>query len=125
MDQGDGWVRQSRLSERHFRSIAEIIETQFGIQRPAAKRTMLEGRPRKRVRSLHLASLDAYGRHLFDQGCLADEFVHLVDCMTANKTDFFREPRASPIGSFASPNWRCCDPDLQSRPLRRPLRNFR
>ncbi len=81
-----------QLSERHFRSIAELIETRVGIQLPAAKRTMLEGRLRKRVRALDLDSLDAYGRHLFDEGRLADEFVHLVDCLTTNKTDFFREP---------------------------------
>ncbi|WP_342151989.1 CheR family methyltransferase [Methylorubrum sp. SB2] len=80
------------LSERHFRSIAEVIETRVGIQLPATKRTMLEGRLRKRVRALRLDTLDDYGRHLFDKGRLADEFVHLVDCVTTNKTDFFREP---------------------------------
>ncbi|SFK66500.1 CheR family methyltransferase [Methylorubrum salsuginis] len=81
-----------QLSERHFRSIAEVIETRVGIQLPVTKRTMLEGRLRKRVRALRLDSLDDYGRHLFDQGRLAEEFVHLVDCVTTNKTDFFREP---------------------------------
>jgi len=80
------------LSERHFRSIVSLIETEVGIQLPAAKRTMLEGRLRKRVRALDLEGLDAYGRHLFDEGHLDEEYVHLVDCVTTNKTDFFREP---------------------------------
>lgn len=83
---------QERLSDRHFRSIAEVIESRVGIQLPPAKRTMLEGRLRKRVRALRLESLDAYGRHLFEGGRLGQEFVHLVDCVTTNKTDFFREP---------------------------------
>lgn len=83
---------QSRLSERHFRSIARLIETTVGIQMPAAKRTMVEGRLRKRVRALGLANLDAYASHVFDEDGLDQEFVHLVDCMTTNKTDFFREP---------------------------------
>ena len=80
------------LSERHFRSIVSLIETEVGIQLPAAKRTMLEGRLRKRVRALDLDGLDAYGRHLFEDGHLDEEYVHLVDCVTTNKTDFFREP---------------------------------
>ncbi|MCJ2034031.1 CheR family methyltransferase [Methylobacterium sp. J-068] len=80
------------LSERHFRSIVNLIETEVGIQLPAAKRTMLEGRLRKRVRALDLDGLEAYGRHLFDEGHLDEEYIHLVDCVTTNKTDFFREP---------------------------------
>ncbi|WP_244936687.1 CheR family methyltransferase [Methylobacterium currus] len=85
-------LTSQQLSERYFRSIAEVIEERVGIQLPPSKRTMVEGRLRKRVRALQLESLDAYARHLFDEGRLADEFVHLVDCVTTNKTDFFREP---------------------------------
>ncbi len=85
-------ANQSQLSERHFRSIAHLIETRIGIQMPAAKRTMVEGRLRKRVRALGLPDLDAYASHVFEQDGLDQEFVHLVDCVTTNKTDFFREP---------------------------------
>lgn len=81
-----------QLSDRHFRSVVELIQSRVGIQLPPAKRTMLEGRLRKRMRALDLDSLDAYGRHLFEEGHLAEEYVHLVDCVTTNKTDFFREP---------------------------------
>lgn len=85
-------ANQSQLSERHFRSIARLIETKIGIQLPAAKRTMVEGRLRKRVRALGLADLNAYASHVFEEDGLNQEFVHLVDCVTTNKTDFFREP---------------------------------
>ena len=80
------------LSDRHFRSVADLIQQHVGIQLPPAKRTMVEGRLRKRMRALDLPTLEAYGRHLFEAGHLADEFPHLVDCVTTNKTDFFREP---------------------------------
>ncbi|WP_458428920.1 CheR family methyltransferase [Methylorubrum populi] len=80
------------LSDRHFRSVVDLIQSQVGIQLPPGKRTMLEGRLRKRMRALDLASLIDYGRHLFDEGHLNEEYVHLVDCVTTNKTDFFREP---------------------------------
>ncbi len=80
------------LSDRHFRSVADLVQQHAGIQLPPAKRTMVEGRLRRRMRALDLPTLEAYGRHLFEAGHLADEFPHLVDCVTTNKTDFFREP---------------------------------
>jgi chemotaxis protein methyltransferase CheR len=80
------------LADRHFSAIAAIIESRVGIKLPAAKRTMVEGRLRKRARALGLSNVSHYGAHLFEQGGLDDELVHLIDCVTTNKTDFFREP---------------------------------
>jgi len=80
------------LTDRHFAAIAQVIEGRVGIKLPHTKRTMVEGRLRKRVRALKLPDLTAYGRHLFERGGLDAELVHLIDCVTTNKTDFFREP---------------------------------
>ena len=80
------------LSDRHFRLIAEFIEAQVGIKLPAGKRLMLEGRLQKRVRALNYADLNEYVDDLFDGGQLSTELIHLIDCVTTNKTDFFREP---------------------------------
>jgi chemotaxis protein methyltransferase CheR len=82
----------AHLSDRHFRSISEFIEGQVGIKLPAGKRLMLEGRLHKRVRALNYSDLNAYVDDLFDGGKLDTELVHLIDCVTTNKTDFFREP---------------------------------
>lgn len=81
----------AQLSDRHFRSIVQLIETRVGIQLPGTKRTMVEGRLRKRVRALGMRDLDAYASHVFEKNGLDAEFDHLVDCVTTNKTDFFRE----------------------------------
>jgi chemotaxis protein methyltransferase CheR len=81
-----------QLHEKHFARLARLIEDHTGIRLPAAKRTMVEGRLRKRMRALGLSSLDEYGKAIFDGGKLDEEFTHLVDCVTTNKTDFFREP---------------------------------
>ena len=80
------------LTDRHFAAIADVIETRVGIKLPQTKRTMVEGRLRKRVRALSMPDLTAYARHLFDRGGLDAELIHLIDCVTTNKTDFFREP---------------------------------
>ncbi|SFL31530.1 CheR family methyltransferase [Methylobacterium pseudosasicola] len=81
-----------RLKDRHFDTVAEMIQDRVGIQIPPAKRTMVEGRLRKRMRALEIESLSDYGRHVFEEGHLSEEFVHIIDCVTTNKTDFFREP---------------------------------
>ncbi|MGJ5221431.1 CheR family methyltransferase [Bradyrhizobium oligotrophicum] len=80
------------LTDRHFRSVATLIESQIGIKLPPAKRVMIEGRLQKRVRALKHASVNEYVERLFEDGQLEAELVDLIDCVTTNKTDFFREP---------------------------------
>ncbi len=81
-----------RFSDQHFAAVVSVVEGHVGIKLPPAKRIMVEGRLRKRVRVLGLPDLRAYGAYLFEQGGLQGEFTHLIDCVTTNKTDFFREP---------------------------------
>ena len=80
------------LTDRHFRSVATLIESQIGIRLPPAKRVMIEGRLQKRVRALKQSSVNEYVERLFEDGQLESELVDLIDCVTTNKTDFFREP---------------------------------
>ncbi|MFT3939990.1 CheR family methyltransferase [Rhodopseudomonas sp.] len=82
-----------QLSDRQFRSLAELIEDQVGIKMPNAKRLMLEGRLHKRVRALNYSGVSEYVDNLFDKSVLEDELTHLIDVVTTNKTDFFREPQ--------------------------------
>ncbi|MBB6253369.1 chemotaxis protein methyltransferase CheR [Nitrospirillum iridis] len=79
------------LSARDFRRLAAFIQDYSGIKMPESKRTMVEGRLRKRVAATGAADLADYCARLFDDGGLADEAVHLIDVVTTNKTEFFRE----------------------------------
>jgi chemotaxis protein methyltransferase CheR len=81
------------LSDRQFRAIADLIERQAGIKMPAGKRLMLEGRLHKRVRALKQVGLNHYMDYLFGHGQFDTELTHLIDVVTTNKTDFFREPQ--------------------------------
>jgi len=81
-----------QLSDRHFRTIAKFIESQVGIKLPANKRLMLEGRLHKRVRALNYSDLNEYVDNLFQGDHFEHELTHLIDVVTTNKTDFFREP---------------------------------
>lgn len=81
-----------QLTDKQFQRLAAFIHDYSGIKMPPSKHTMVEGRLRKRVRALGLASLAEYYDYLFEQGGLASEEVDLIDVMTTNKTEFFREP---------------------------------
>jgi chemotaxis protein methyltransferase CheR len=80
------------LTAADFNRIAAMISSEVGIKLPPTKRLMVEGRLRKRVRALGLGSFDAYCAYLFKQDGLAEERPYLINAVTTNKTDFFREP---------------------------------
>jgi chemotaxis protein methyltransferase CheR len=54
---------------------------------------MLEGRLRRRLRATRHASFDDYCDFLFNEDGLEQETVYLIDVVTTNKTDFFREAK--------------------------------
>lgn len=80
------------LGVKDFERIADLIGREVGIKLPAGKRLMVEGRLRRRLRALGMASFSAYGDYLFAGDGLQAELVYLINAVTTNKTDFFREP---------------------------------
>jgi len=84
--------RAESISNADFGRLRHLIYTQAGINLSPDKKTMLELRIRRRLRSLNLNSYDEYCKYLFEGNGQRDELVHLIDVVTTNKTDFFREP---------------------------------
>jgi chemotaxis protein methyltransferase CheR len=82
-----------RLSKRNFEALSKFIYSYSGIKMPMNKATMLEGRLRRRLRTTGIPSFDAYCDYLFKQGGIEHEAIYLIDVVTTNKTDFFREPK--------------------------------
>jgi chemotaxis protein methyltransferase CheR len=80
------------LSTADFKRLSEFIHGYSGIKMPPTKKTMLEGRLRRRLREHHMASFGDYCAYLFQDGGIEAEAIHLIDVVTTNKTDFFREP---------------------------------
>ena len=81
-----------RLSPANFRRLAQFVQAYSGIKMPPTKKTMLEGRVRKRVRACGRRDVNDYCRFLFDEDGFETELIHLIDAVTTNKTEFFREP---------------------------------
>jgi len=82
---------EDHLSALDFGRIAKLIEGEAGIKLPPGKRLMVEGRLRKRMRALGQPDFAGYCNLLFKQGGLERELTHLINAVTTNKTDFFRE----------------------------------
>lgn len=82
----------AKLSEKQFQTLRGYIETELGIKMPPAKRIMLESRLQKRLRALRLQDFDQYLDLVFSADGESPELVHMIDSVTTNKTDFFREP---------------------------------
>lgn len=82
-----------RLSKRNFDLLAKYIYDYSGIKMPHSKMTMLEGRLRRRLRVTGMPTFDSYCDYLFKHGGIEAESIFLIDAVTTNKTDFFREPK--------------------------------
>jgi chemotaxis protein methyltransferase CheR len=80
------------LSSKEFLRLKDFIYDHCGIKITDPKRTMLEARLRKRLRSLGIESFALYCDYLFSPEGMDEELTHMIDQVTTNKTDFFREP---------------------------------
>jgi len=81
-------VSQS-VSDSDFALFQRLIERETGIHLSTAKKSLLVGRLSRRMRELGLPSLRKYYKRV-----LADpaELTCMVDCISTNETQFFREP---------------------------------
>lgn len=80
-----------QLSARGFTRLAGYITDELGIKMPESKLSMIQSRLVRRVRELGLRSLEDYADYFFSSGQI-EEREHLINAITTNKTDFFREP---------------------------------
>ena len=81
------------LSSRNFDALSRYIYDYSGIKMPVTKLTMLEGRLRRRLRATGISNFNCYCDYLFKHGGIEKEAIFLIDVVTTNKTDFFREPK--------------------------------
>jgi chemotaxis protein methyltransferase CheR len=79
------------LSPANFKKLSQAIYKACGINLPDSKRILVEGRIKKRIRKTNHQDFDDYFNYLFSTDGLKIELVPLIDVLTTNKTDFFRE----------------------------------
>jgi chemotaxis protein methyltransferase CheR len=80
------------LSTRDFARLRELIYTETGICLSPEKKTMVEVRLKRRLRTLNMETYAQYCDFVFGRKGMKEELIFLINVITTNKTDFFREP---------------------------------
>ncbi|SKC73038.1 CheR family methyltransferase [Ohtaekwangia koreensis] len=81
-----------RMDDESFERLSQYVTTVYGIKLPPAKRSMLESRLNKKVKSLGLSTYRELLDLVFSKEGKHSELLNVIDLITTNKTDFLREP---------------------------------
>lgn len=85
-------IFSAKMSSDDFDSLSEFVFEQSGIKMPPVKKVMLQSRLQKRLRELNITSFKEYTEFVFSDVGQKNEIIHMLDVVSTNKTDFFREP---------------------------------
>ncbi len=88
-DAPGSWQRLPALGDQEYTSFRDIVFRASGISLGDARRSMLQARLARRMRALGIPSFADYLTHLRRNE--RTETAYLINAVTTNKTDFFRE----------------------------------
>jgi chemotaxis protein methyltransferase CheR len=80
------------MSDKEFSLFSGLIYNRLGIKMPPVKKLMLVSRLNKRLKFYGYNTYEEYYNFLCSDKGKTDEFNNMIDAVTTNKTDFFREP---------------------------------
>jgi chemotaxis protein methyltransferase CheR len=83
---------KKELSELDFNKLSSFIYSNFGIKLPLAKKTMLQSRLLARLKANNIDSYKEYCNFVLSGKCGESEIINMIDLVSTNKTDFYREP---------------------------------
>jgi len=84
-------VFRFKLTDEDFVRLSSFVYEELGIKMPYPKKIMLQGRLQKRVADLKMSSFKEYLDFVFSKEGQEEEIIKMIDLITTNKTDFFRE----------------------------------
>lgn len=79
------------MSDEIYLKISSLITSVCGINLPIKKKSMLQARLRKRMKQLQIKSYEDYCGYLFSKHNKQNEIPELINIISTNKTEFFRE----------------------------------
>jgi chemotaxis protein methyltransferase CheR len=85
-------IFSAELSTNDFNRLSKFIMTEYGIKMPPEKKVMLQGRLQRRLKALNMQNFKEYVEYVFSSTGQSEEVIHMMDVVSTNKTDFFREP---------------------------------
>ena len=81
------------MSAETFSRFSAFVHNELGIKMPETKKTMLQSRLLKRLRASGKKTFEEYYDYVFSPQGASQELAHMIDVVTTNKTEFFREPK--------------------------------
>jgi chemotaxis protein methyltransferase CheR len=81
-----------KISDAEFQQLREFIHSHTGIALSDHKRALVYARLARRLRHHELETFADYYQLLTERDSEGRELVEMINCITTNKTDFFREP---------------------------------
>jgi chemotaxis protein methyltransferase CheR len=84
-------IFKAELTTSEFNKLSQFIMSEYGIKMPPEKKIMLQSRLQKRLRVLGMNNFKDYLNYLFSPQGMSEEVIHMMDVVSTNKTDFFRE----------------------------------
>ncbi|MFP4023224.1 MAG: CheR family methyltransferase [Thiohalospira sp.] len=92
VDQTLNQIFNAKMTSDDFDRLSKFIFQQSGIKMPPVKKVMLQSRLQKRLRELKITSFKEYADFVFSDIGQKNEIIHMLDVVSTNKTDFYREP---------------------------------
>lgn len=80
-----------RITDEEFRTFRRLIHEDAGISLSEAKRQLVCSRLTKRLRHFGFQTFRQYYNYLMTQDHDGTERLQMINCLTTNKTEFFRE----------------------------------
>ncbi len=81
------------LSNKEFELFRKLIYKSSGIHLTSSKKELVKARLSKRLTKTGINSFEQYYKFVTRHDKSGNELVHLLDSISTNKTDFFREKR--------------------------------
>jgi chemotaxis protein methyltransferase CheR len=79
------------LRDKDFHRLSSFINSNYGIKLPQSKRALLECRLQKRLKANNFDTFSDYIDFVFSPDGQAAEMSKMIDAVSTNTTDFFRE----------------------------------
>lgn len=79
------------MTQEEFDRLSAFVTANYGIKLPDHKKVMVEGRLQRRLKALNQESFGQYIDLVLGEE-ETEEMIEMVNAISTNKTDFFREP---------------------------------
>ncbi|HEX2968674.1 MAG TPA: protein-glutamate O-methyltransferase [Bacteroidales bacterium] len=92
MEQYINGAYKCQMTDKDFNVLSAFVYEELGIKMPYVKKIMLQSRLQRRLSELKMSSFREYIDFVFSKEGQKEEIIKMIDVITTNKTDFFREP---------------------------------